>query len=360
MKNYVTYDPKAIEYYRSQHPDGAVLVSVICLVYNHEKYLRKCLDGFVMQKTDFAFEVLINDDASTDSSADILREYEAKYPNILRVIYQKENLHSQKKSVSEVLYKIAQGKYIAFCEGDDYWCDPEKLQSQVDLLKEHPDSHICAGKVACCAEDGTMLGRAYPSFPLKTQVFSGRDFLARFSTIHFVHLCSYLIDAAYIRMYYPPENTSARVVPSPFRDAICVMLYAGFGNVCYLDRVMAVHRMGSEAGWSIRFNNSSNEEKKAMKMRSISAVESIDAFFNYVYHDEYDAWCYSKIAFLADTTQDYRIFREKNNRARLKKYGSRNEKIRFGLCAAFPSFFSPVFRRYFKMKGTQVGEITTG
>ena len=120
------------------------LVSVVCITYNHGPYIRQCLDGFMMQKTNFAFEVLIHDDASTDKTADIIREYEEKYPNIIKPIYQTENQYSKGVKIGlTYLYPNAKGKYIAECEGDDYWTDPLKLQSQVDFLESHNDYSMC-------------------------------------------------------------------------------------------------------------------------------------------------------------------------------------------------------------------------
>jgi len=122
-----------------------IKVSVVCNTFNHEKYIKDALDGFVMQKTNFAFEVLIHDDASTDSTADIIREYEQKYPDIIKPIYQTQNQYSQKIPISKTFqYSRAKGKYIAFCEGDDYWTDPLKLQKQYDLMEANPDIDICA------------------------------------------------------------------------------------------------------------------------------------------------------------------------------------------------------------------------
>lgn len=115
--------------------DGKPLVSVCCLAYNHAPYIRDCLEGFVMQRTDFPFEVLIHDDASTDGTADIIREYEAKYPEIIKPIYQSENQYSRGVNVGFKTLDLVQGKYIAFCEGDDFWCDPLKLQKQVECFR---------------------------------------------------------------------------------------------------------------------------------------------------------------------------------------------------------------------------------
>lgn len=120
------------------------LVSVLTLAYNQAPYIRECLDGILMQKTNFAFELLIHDDASTDGTTDIIREYEAKYPYIIKPIYQTENQYTRGGKIMErFMYPRAKGKYIAMCEGDDYWTDPLKLQKQVDFMEANPDCSLC-------------------------------------------------------------------------------------------------------------------------------------------------------------------------------------------------------------------------
>ena len=118
--------------------DMAITVAIECLVYNHKPYLRQCLDGFVMQKTNFRFVAIVHDDCSTDGSQEIIREYEEKYPDIIRPIYEVENQYSKRdgklmRIVNEAL-NATEAKYLAFCEGDDCWIDPLKLQKQVDYL----------------------------------------------------------------------------------------------------------------------------------------------------------------------------------------------------------------------------------
>lgn len=124
-----------------------LLVSVYCLAYNHEKYIRMALEGFVSQKTTFKYEVFVHDDASTDNTAEIIREYAEKYPEIIKPIFQTENQYSQGvKIVTKYIYPKMQGKYVAICEGDDYWCDNLKLQKQVDFLEAHAEYSACVHK----------------------------------------------------------------------------------------------------------------------------------------------------------------------------------------------------------------------
>ena len=122
--------------------DESILVAIYCLVYNHESYLRDCFEGFVMQKTNFRFVAVVHDDCSTDNSVAIIREYAEKYPDIIKPIFEVENQYSKQdgsldKILQESIYKI-NTKYVAFCEGDDYWTDPDKLQKQVDFLEANP------------------------------------------------------------------------------------------------------------------------------------------------------------------------------------------------------------------------------
>jgi len=137
------------------------LVSVDCITYNHKDYIKDALDGFVMQKTNFPFEVLIHDDASTDGTQDILREYEKKYPELFKVIYEKENQYQKhQKSWTHLMKNIQgpryKGKYVAFCEGDDYWTDPNKLQIQANYMENNPDCS-CVCHAAAMVRGGKFL-----------------------------------------------------------------------------------------------------------------------------------------------------------------------------------------------------------
>lgn len=116
------------------------LVSICSLTYNHENYVSQAIEGFLMQKTTFPIEIIIHDDASTDNTTNIIREYENRYPDIIKPIYQNENQWSKGIRPSPTyVWPCAKGKYIAICEGDDYWTDPYKLQKQVDFLEVNPD-----------------------------------------------------------------------------------------------------------------------------------------------------------------------------------------------------------------------------
>lgn len=146
-----------------------ILVSIICITYNHEKFIKDALESFLMQKVDFNYEILIHDDASTDNTAKIIREYERKYPDLVKVIYQKENQYSKGKPVISNLYKIAKGKYFAFCEGDDYWIDKNKLQKQVNFLEKNKEYSATYHNVLIVNENGKEINDGRETFPIREE-----------------------------------------------------------------------------------------------------------------------------------------------------------------------------------------------
>lgn len=134
---------EGIEYYMiGAEKQRDVMVSVCCVVYNHEKYIRDCLNGILMQKVDFEYEIVILDDQSTDGTREILEEYQKRYPQKVFVFQPVENIYTNKKKPSflpKFNEKHFKGKYVAYCEGDDYWIDDKKLQKQIDFLEQNPD-----------------------------------------------------------------------------------------------------------------------------------------------------------------------------------------------------------------------------
>lgn len=160
----------------------SIKVSILCLTYNHEKYIRQALEGFIMQKTNFEFEVLIHEDCSTDNTKDIIKEYESKYPDIIKPVYQTENKYSQGiDPLYAYLYPKAQGEYIALCEGDDWWTDPYKLQKQVDLLDKEPDVNFCFTETMYKNELGVPIFKSakdkdWEYFPVTKTVYKIKDY----------------------------------------------------------------------------------------------------------------------------------------------------------------------------------------
>ncbi len=175
--------------YKIMSEERVPLVSIRCTVYNHEPYLRQCLDGFVMQRTNFPFEVIVHDDASTDGSAAIIREYAEKYPDIIKPIYETENQYSKHDgSIARAMIAAAHphATYIAICEGDDYWTDPDKLQLQVDFLESHPNYFMTCHAFRYYMQDSkTFVPHDFVEGP-QVEVFHGREYITPSMENYFV------------------------------------------------------------------------------------------------------------------------------------------------------------------------------
>ncbi len=124
-----------------KHP----VVSVHMLAYNHEKYIAQAIEGVVMQETDFEYELVIGEDASPDRTREICFEYQKKYPDKIRVLWSEENVTKTYGGNGARITARCRGEFIAFCEGDDYWTDPRKLQKQVDIFRKYPNVGLCHG-----------------------------------------------------------------------------------------------------------------------------------------------------------------------------------------------------------------------
>ena len=161
----------------------AFLVAIHCLVYNHEPFLYDCFEGFVMQKTDFPFVVIVHDDASTDNSAMIISEYAKNYPHIFQPIYEIENQYSKKDGSLKYIMNNAidksGAKYVAICEGDDFWIDPLKLQKQVDFMEKNPDCGLCYTDYNVCNESGKNIEESHFNRENVKPILSFEDHLFR-------------------------------------------------------------------------------------------------------------------------------------------------------------------------------------
>jgi glycosyltransferase involved in cell wall biosynthesis len=134
-----------------------VIVSICCAAYNHEQFIEQTIQGFLLQVTDFPYEIILRDDASTDRTAEIIQRYHNRYPNIIRTLLFKENQLQQGKRPVHDWPTVCKGNYIAMCEGDDFWTDSFKLQKQVAYMSEHPETSLCFHRVDKVANDGRVI-----------------------------------------------------------------------------------------------------------------------------------------------------------------------------------------------------------
>lgn len=252
-----------------------IKVSIICIAYNHEKYIRDALDGFVKQKTNFNFEVLIHDDASTDSTADIIREYEKKYPELIKPVYQKENQYSKGVKISKnYLYPNAKGKYIAICEGDDYWIDEYKLQKQFDVLEMHPEIDGCVHSVQKkSAIDGCEKGYIEPLhkegiIPIESVIKGGGEFIGTNSIMY----RSELINSNY---------KFKQILEIDYATQILIALR---GGIYYLKDCMSVYRVLASGSWTIRMQKNP-QALDELSLKIIKMLQVLDEETEFKYHE---------------------------------------------------------------------------
>lgn len=210
------------------------MVSIICLTYNQGEYLRQAFESFLLQETAFPIEVLVHDDASTDGSEEIIKEYARRYPKVFKVDIEKENQF--KKGDLEFVNKVfreARGKYIALCEGDDYWTDSSKLQRQVDFLENNPGHALVFHPVRVVFESAPREDKIFPSTK------SGFT-LKRLLQGNFIQTNSVM----YRRQNY--DKLAADVLPG---DWYAHLYHAQFGKIGFIDRTMSVYRRHKGSAW---------------------------------------------------------------------------------------------------------------
>lgn len=223
-----------------------IMVSVMCTAFNHKEYIRDALESMVNQQTDFAYEILVNDDVSSDGTAEIVREYAEKYPDKVRAFFPEKNLYSQNIDVYyHTFFPNARGKYVAFCEGDDYWSDMTKLQQQVDFLEAHPEYSACVHNTLLHYCDGGRADEKLIECEGDRDV-EFEDILPGMNTAW--HTSSILARTEILKN--PPDYYYV-ACDYGFGDYPWGIMLRHSGPVHFIDRCMSVYRINSNAAsWS--------------------------------------------------------------------------------------------------------------
>jgi glycosyltransferase involved in cell wall biosynthesis len=245
-------------------------VSVCCVVYNHENFIHDTLKGFLNQKTNFPIEVLLHDDASTDGSTAIIKQYEKQYPKIIKPIYQVQNQFSKgiRPNIKFNLPRV-EGAYVAFCDGDDYWSDPLKLQKQIDFLENNREFTGCAHNTKIITEkeiDDSLMITNYSKDTFFIDDFTRGEVYFHNSAMVFRNSTE-LKDA-----YALLERHNG--------DWFRLIAFSKFGPIKYLDEIMSVYRVHSKGIWSLL----SAEEQK---LKNLRAIISFNEIFNYEYESDF-------------------------------------------------------------------------
>ncbi len=310
-----------------------VMVSVICDAYNHAQYIRSALDGFVMQKTDFPFEVIVHDDASTDGTADIIREYASKYPELIKPILQPVNLHQLPGKPRRKTFEMekAQGKYVALCEGDDYWTDPLKLQKQFDFMEANPDYTLCG-----CST-------------VWLNMVSGED-MGRSKTDHDIDvpLGEFLCPTHYRPFPYVSFFCRREIwetLPNwgfPVGDVPLTYYAAMQGKVRMLADVMCVYRFQANGSWTRKNNDPRKRGEVSQKM--VDGFERMNADTGYKFDEEIKKALVRYKYSVALCNRDYKALRSKELVGELKRRTLKARLIIFIRCK-MPWMYESMLRR---------------
>lgn len=256
--------------------DKTPKVSINCITYNHEQYIADAIEGFLMQETDFPFEILIHDDASTDNTQDIIRKYEEKYPNLIKPIYQTQNQYAKVKRIGSFNNLRAKGKYIALCEGDDYWTCNNKLQKQVAILDNDLDIMLCVHATKVKKSNTEDNFSNVIKLSNKNKVFSATEVIVGGG--YFGHTSSFMFRASVL------ENAPKWYFDAPVGDLSLSLLCSSKGLMYYLNDEMSVYRRGIRGSWTKRMKNPKNRILHAS--RSIKMYEEYNQYTNFKYNDE--------------------------------------------------------------------------
>lgn len=257
------------------------LVTIVCLTYNHENYINRCLDGFLMQETNFAFEIFVHDDASIDNTPLIIKEYADKYPDKFRLKLQTENQYSRGRGYVGLRmgFENAKGKYIAYCEGDDYWIDSGKLQKQVDYLESNPKVEMCVHDTIVRDDSGKSKDVLFSKFcnnlffnPKTNKIYTLNHTL----TGNFFHITSILFKNKPI--LFPSWINSISAL-----DMVMYMIIAERGDIFYMNDPMSVYR---NANNSITNSNVEYSTQINFINLSIRIAKLMNKHFNRQYQSE--------------------------------------------------------------------------
>ena len=282
----------------------AAIVSVIITAYNHEPYIKDALEGALKQKTDFPVEIIVHDDASTDATASIICEYADKYPEIIKPVLEEKNVYSQGKSdmVSNMLRSKASGKYIALCEGDDYWIDDYKLQKQYDFMEAHPDYSMAmhnAWKIDM--QSGTKV--LLDTFP-KSGTYSQKEQIEMGLGSKFPATASFFTRASLWKGY--PNEFQKGIVG----DYFIRQYFASKGKIYYSDEPMSVYRYMTNGSFTQKINDDSEYYSNRVK-EIINKFLILDRYLNYQYHDLFQSAIASNlIGYIASEGHDKSILKE--------------------------------------------------
>lgn len=308
-----------------------IIVSICCTTYNHGKYIAKTLDGLLNQKTNFDFEILIHDDASTDDTADIIKSYVKSNPSQIKPIYQNENQY-KKGYPMNIKYNFprARGEYIAICEGDDLWIDMHKLQKQVDYMKQNPTCTFCFtnGKIKD-AKNKKSDKIFIPYLKENKKYFNSESRkynLGKLALLGFIPTASF---------FFPKSNL--KNLPSfyfnkyPAGDMLLKLHATSLGYAYFMNDITCIYRTNVSGSAMTSWKKHDIKQIIKHNQDNIELIKEIDKFSNYKYSKELNS---IKIDFEFNALHALSDKEILNNKRYLNKYKNLDSKSKFKLISS--------------------------
>ncbi|MFT5812371.1 MAG: glycosyltransferase involved in cell wall biosynthesis [Psychroserpens sp.] len=263
------------EIHKNWQKSDSVYISCVCTTYNQEAYIADAIDSFLAQKTEYRFEIIIHDDASTDNTRVILEEYKTKYPNIIRLILQDDNQYS-KGNFRPFIYaaSFAKGEYIAICEGDDFWINADKLQLQANELMLHKTLNLCFHSSLQMYNDNAYSGPKYTGgSKINCSELIISDFNLCASASMMIRKC----------VFFDLEFLNRMSVGDFY-----LRILAAQNGAIYLDNEMCAYRVNSQGSWSERNKNNIQKETD-FTFSFYNELKEFDIYLDSKYQKEFSS-----------------------------------------------------------------------
>ena len=294
----------------------SIQVSVCLIAYNHEKYVAQALDSILAQRTSFDFEVIARDDASTDGTADILRDYGRRFPDKVRLILEEKNRFRDpeaKPLVGRVFAPQARGRYLALCEGDDWWTSPDKLQRQFDYMESHPSTQICCHAVEVVRNDGGR-STALLTYGPQERDISCDEVMENWAKTTPEGIRSLHPSSCFSRREAEIAYASAWRLDVTAGDFVRMCYFAHNGTVHFMPEVMSAYRYLPDQSWTARAEQDAAVLEQHY-VEFLTTMETLDELTGFEHHDAAMRGCRQRALLLAGMTTGKRFFESESGRA---------------------------------------------
>ena len=264
----------------------SILVSINCITYNHENFIALAIESFLKQQTTFDFEIIIGEDFSTDKTKKIVEQYVYLYPEKIKLITTEQNVGAEENL--RRIHEHSQGKFIALCEGDDYWTDPYKLQKQIEYLENNPECTLCFHNAKVIDFNNNLLRRdVVPWMKNNEKYYSKKN---RKYSAGELALLGYIPTASYIYPKHLLDNLPLWCNKSVAGDNVIKLITASHGYAYYIDETMSAYRFGVEGSATTNWVKENDTQEKKIKhlTRFINFFEDFDRYTHFKYQKEID------------------------------------------------------------------------